>query len=208
MNFDRRKMRVETVCRVLLFLFSGYLNSFSKVFIENLSNLAHDHRTEIGFLTFDSRIHYYELNEQNKLRIFVHADFENSEDFLPVPKGIFLNFFANRRALENFLNELPKIYASNREKDSALGVALQAAKKLLSKTGGRLSVFQSRTPNIEPGLLSEKQTDSLRETSPFYKQIALEMVALQISCDLFFFNKNPIDVPTLGSFEHFHSKTI
>ena len=164
----------------------------------------------MGFVTYDSRIHYYDLSDRQNgtFRIMVAPDLDSKpEDFLPMPDGLMVTFFECRSTIETFLNELPKIYENNHETDSALGAALQIAGRLLSQTGGRVTVVQTRIPNLNPGALNEsipsagqtgKEPTTIGPTSDFYKKLSLEYSGIQIACDLFLLNSHHIDLATLS----------
>lgn len=51
------------------------------------------------------------------------------------------------------------------ETQSALGSALQAAFKLLSPTGGRMSVFQTQLPNLGAGALQSREDPNQRASA-------------------------------------------
>jgi len=189
---------------------SGYLQSFCDILLENLNTLPGDARTQIGFITYDSCIHYYDLSDRSNgtFRIMIVPDLDSKpEDFLPLPDGLMVTLTECRSIVETFLNELPKIYQDNHEMDSALGAALQIAGKLLSQTGGRITVVQTRIPNINPGALNEpvgpsgqanKEPTTVAPTSDFYKKLSLEYASAQIACDLFLLNSHYIDLATLS----------
>jgi protein transport protein SEC24 len=129
------------------------------------------------------------------------------EDFLPMPDGLMVTLCECRSTIETFLNELPKIYQDNHETDSALGSALQIAGKLLEQTGGRVTVLQTRIPNLNPGALNEsvsnagntgKEPTTIGPTSDFYKKLSLDYSSVQIACDLFLLNSHHIDFATLS----------
>ena len=129
------------------------------------------------------------------------------EDCLPLPDGLMVTLCENRSIVEIFLKELPKIYQDNHETDSALGSALQVAQKLLQQTGGRVTVIQTRIPNLNPGALHEqvsstgpksKEPTMIAPTSDFYKKLSLDYASLQIACDLFLLNSHHIDLATLS----------
>lgn len=138
----------------------------------------------------------------------IMADLDNKpEDFLPMPDGLMVTLSECRSTIETFLNELPKIYQDNNETDSALGSALQIAGKLLSQTGGRVTVVQTRIPNVNPGALTEaihtagqavKEPTTVGPTSDYYKKLSLDYASMQIACDLFFLNSHHIDLATLS----------
>ncbi|CAF1672983.1 unnamed protein product, partial [Adineta ricciae] len=185
----------------------GYLQSFCEILFENLSSLPGDARTKIGFLTYDSRIHFYDLSDRHNgtFRIMIVPDLENIEskldEVLPVPDGIMVNLSECRTIIESFLDQLPKVYQNNHETDSALGTSLLIAEKLLHQTGGRITVFQTRLPNINPGALNEqtgKEPTVLTPTSDFYKKLSLDYASQQIACDLFLLNSHYIDLTTLS----------
>ena len=171
-----------------------------------------DARTQIGFLTYDSRIHFYDLSDRQNgtFRIMILPDLDNKpEDSLPMPDGLMVTLSECRATVEAFLNELPKIYQDNHDTDSALGAALQIAQKLLDQTGGRVTVLQTRIPNVNPGALNEqintaaqsgKEPATVGPTSDYYKKLSLDYASLQIACDLFLLNSHHIDLATLSEF--------
>ncbi|CAF3954917.1 unnamed protein product [Rotaria sordida] len=186
---------------------TGYLQSFCDILFENLNSLPGDARTQIGFITYDSRIHFYDLSDRQNgtFRIMVAPDIENIEnkldEFLPLPDGLMVTLCDCRTIIETFLNELPKVYQNNHETDSALGTALLIAEKLLHNTGGRITVIQTRIPNINPGGLNEnigKEPTSIGPTSDYYKKLSLDYASQQIACDLFLLNSHYIDLTTLS----------
>ncbi|CAF2797756.1 unnamed protein product [Rotaria sp. Silwood2] len=186
---------------------TGYLQPFCDILFENLSSLPGDARTKIGFISYDSRIHFYDLSDRQNgtFRIMVAPDIENIEnkldEFLPLPDGLMVTLCDCRTIVETFLNELPKVYQNNHETDSALGTALLIAGKLLYNTGGRVTVIQTRIPNINPGALNEnvgKEPTSIGPTTDYYKKISLDYASQQIACDLFLLNSHYIDLTTLS----------
>lgn len=199
----------------LRLLFSGYLQSFCDVLLENLNTLPGDARTQIGFITYDSRIHYYDLSDRQNgsFRVMIMADLDaKPEEFLPMPDGLMVTLSECRSTIEAFLNELPKIYQDNNETDSALGAALQISAKLLGQTGGRVTVVQTRIPNVNPGALTEathtaaKEPTTVGPTSDYYKKLSLDYASMQIACDLFLLNSHHIDLATLSTYHTFFSK--
>jgi protein transport protein SEC24 len=137
-------------------------------------------------------------------------DLDNKpEDFLPMPDGLMVTLCECRSTVETFLTELPKIYENNNETDSALGSALQIAGKLLGQTGGRVTVVQTRIPNLNPGALNEginsgaKEPTTIGPTSDFYKKLSLDYASIQIACDLFLLNSHHIDLATLSMWSFF-----
>lgn len=57
------------------------------------------------------------------------------------------------------------MFTNTRETHSALGPALQAAFKLMSPTGGRVSVFQTQLPSLGAGLLQSREDPNQRSST-------------------------------------------
>lgn len=138
----------------------------------------------------------------------IAPDLENIEtkldEILPLPDSLLVTLSECRTVVEAFLTELPKVYQNNHENDSALGSALLIAGKLLQPTGGRVTVIQTRIPNVNPGALNihvGKEPTVVTPTSDFYKKLALDYASQQIACDLFLLNNQYIDLKTLSMFD-------
>ena len=68
--------------------------------------------------------------------------------FLPSPSDLLVNLNEARGLVHQLLEELPNMFKDTNETFSAVGAALQAAYKLASPTGGRVTVFQHTLPTI------------------------------------------------------------
>ena len=67
--------------------------------------------------------------------------------------------------VQDLLKSLPHIFEKTMETQSALGPALQAAFKLLSPTGGRVSVFQTQLPSMGVGALKSREDPNQRASA-------------------------------------------
>ena len=67
--------------------------------------------------------------------------------------------------VQDLLKSLPTLFEKTMETQSALGSALQAAFKLLSPTGGRMSVFQTQLPNLGVGALQSREDPNQRASA-------------------------------------------
>lgn len=83
--------------------------------------------------------------------------------------GFLFNFlmyyFSILQLVKDLLKSLPALFSQSRETHSALGPALQAAFKLMSPTGGRITVFQTQLPTLGAGKLQSREDPNQRSSS-------------------------------------------
>ena len=142
---------------------TGYLRTFCETLLENLDKIPGDARTQIGFITYNSSLHFYNLSEAlSQPRMMIYADIGDASDSesltLPMPDGLLVNLSENRESVQMFLQALPGLFSPTNpsacvETDSALGTALTAGFQLLKPTGGRITVMQTCLPNMGEGAL-------------------------------------------------------
>ncbi|XP_016307573.1 protein transport protein Sec24B-like isoform X2 [Sinocyclocheilus anshuiensis] len=186
---------------------SGYLNVFCQSLLDNLEKLPGDTRTHIGFVTFDSTVHFYNLQEGlSQPQMLVVSDIDDV--FIPTHDSLLVNLKESKELVKDLLNALPGMFTHTRETQSALGPALQVAYKLMSPTGGRVSVFQTQLPTLGAGLLQSREDPNLRSSTKnvqhlgpatdFYKKLALDCSGQQIGVDLFLLSSQYSDLATLA----------
>ncbi|XP_044157864.1 protein transport protein Sec24B isoform X2 [Bufo gargarizans] len=186
---------------------SGYLQCFSQSLLDNLDKLRGDSRTKIGFITFDSTVHFYNLQEGlSQPQMLIVSDVD--EIFLPTPDGLLVNLHDSLELIKDLLTALPGMFTSTRETHSALGPALQGACKLMSPTGGRISVFQTQLPSVGAGLLQSREDPNQRSSlkgiqhlgpaTDFYKKLALDCSGHQTAVDLFLLSSQYSDLASLA----------
>ncbi|XP_054261293.1 protein transport protein Sec24A-like isoform X2 [Macrosteles quadrilineatus] len=190
---------------------SGYLKIVCATLRSELENIPGDARTSVAFITFDSAVHFYCLMDgQAQPHEMVVVDIDDM--FLPLPENLLVNLHECQDLIKDLLLELPQKYAESYDTHSALGAALQAAYKLLSPTGGRVTVFQSCLPNIGPGALTAREDPAqragdnpphLNPATDFYKKLALDCSGQQIAVDLFLVNSQYLDLATLSGVSRF-----
>ncbi|XP_073676375.1 protein transport protein Sec24B isoform X2 [Garra rufa] len=210
---------------------SGYLNVFCQSLLDNLEKLPGDTRTRIGFVTFDSTVHFYNLQEGlSQPQMLVVSDIDDV--FIPTHDSLLVNLKESKELVKDLLNALPGMFTHARETQSALGPALQAAYKLMSPTGGRVSVFQTQLPTLGAGLLQSREDPNLRSSTKnvqhlgpatdFYKKLALDCSGQQIGVDLFLLSSQYSDLASLAcvskysagsvfyypSFHHIHNTAL
>ncbi|KAG5845471.1 hypothetical protein ANANG_G00139470 [Anguilla anguilla] len=196
---------------------AGYLKVFCQSLLENLDKLPGDTRTRVGFVTFDSTIHFYNLQEGlSQPQMLVVSDIDDV--FIPTPDTLLVNLKESKELVKDLLNALPAMFSHTRETHSALGPALQAAYKLMSPTGGRVSVFQTQLPTLGAGLLQSREDPNQRSSTKgvqhlgpatdFYKKLALDCSGQQIAVDLFLLSSQYSDLASLACMSKYSAGSI
>ncbi|XP_030649076.1 protein transport protein Sec24A isoform X2 [Chanos chanos] len=196
---------------------TGYIDVLCQSLLENLNSLPGDARTKIGFITFDSNIHFYNLQEGlSQPQMLIVSDIEDV--FLPTPDSLLVNLNECKELVQDLLKSLPQMFSKTMETQSALGPALQAAFKLMSPTGGRVSVFQSQLPTVGMGALkpredpnqraSAKDVPHLSPATDFYKKLALDCSGQQVAVDLFLLSAQYCDLASLGGISRYSAGSI
>ncbi|KAL7302521.1 hypothetical protein TKK_0005162 [Trichogramma kaykai] len=185
---------------------SGYLTVVCRILQEEMSNLPGDSRTQIGIIGVNSAVHFFGMPEnvsQPHHMIMLDVD----EVFLPCPDNLLVNLRERADLVKDLLALLPSMFSDGYDTDCALGAALQAAYKLASPTGGRVTVFQVCLPNVGPGCLkprenpatrTQKDVPNLNPATDFYKRFALDCSGQQIAVDLFMLNCQYTDLASLS----------
>ncbi|XP_075854322.1 protein transport protein Sec24B isoform X2 [Microcebus murinus] len=196
---------------------AGYLTILCHSLLENLDKLPGDSRTRIGFMTFDSTIHFYNLQEGlSQPQMLIVSDIDDV--FLPTPDSLLVNLYESKELIKDLLNALPNMFTNTRETHSALGPALQAAFKLMSPTGGRVSVFQTQLPSLGAGLLQSREDPNQRSSTKvvqhlgpatdFYKKLALDCSGQQTAVDLFLLSSQYSDLASLACMSKYSAGCI
>ncbi|XP_040978190.1 protein transport protein Sec24B isoform X5 [Aquila chrysaetos chrysaetos] len=196
---------------------AGYLTIVCQSLLENLDKLPGDSRTRIGFITFDSTVQFYNLQEGlSQPQMLIVSDID--EIFLPTPDSLLVNLHESKELIKDLLNALPNMFTNTRETHSALGPALQAAFKLMSPTGGRISVFQTQLPSLGAGLLHSREDPNQRSSTKvvqhlgpatdFYKKLALDCSGQQTAVDLFLLSSQYSDLASLACMSKYSAGCI
>lgn len=188
---------------------TGYLEIVCDRILNKImvNDIPGDSRTNIGFITYDSAVHFYQIsnNDGGQPKQLVVSDI--TDIFLPLPDGLMVNLEENKSAVKDLLTSLPNLYKESYNTGCALGAALQAAFKILAPRGGRVTVFQACLPNCGPGSLQPRDDgnahtgDRVQHMTPstdYYKKLALECSAEQIAVDLFFISSQYLDIATIS----------
>jgi protein transport protein SEC24 len=197
---------------------SGMLQSAANAIKASLDDLPGRGRTKVGFITFDSSVHYYNLgSDLSQPQMLVVSDLK--ELFVPLPDNLLVNLVDSRTVIDSFLESLPEMFAKNPVvSQSCLGPALKAAFTVMKQIGGKMSVFQSIMPNLGDGALKPRENQGLMGTPnevkllksevPWYKDTAIEFSRQQISVDMFLFPYQYMDLAALGELPKLTSGTM
>ncbi|CAM9134252.1 unnamed protein product, partial [Ectocarpus fasciculatus] len=186
---------------------SGMLESCVNSIKESLDNLPGLPRTQIGFITFDSSIHFYNLKSSLKApQMLVVSDI--SDVILPSPEDLLVNLQDSREIVEQLLDSLPTMFKSSEAVGSCTGPALLAAKRVIQHVGGKLLLFQTCLPNTGEGTLkprdnprllgTDKEHSLLVAEDQWYKSNGIDFSRLQIAVDTFLFANQYTDLATLA----------
>ena len=169
-------------------------------------------RTQIGFITFDSAVHFYNL-KSSLTSAQMHVVSDITDLFLPIPDDLLVNLPESLNVVEALLDSLPDMFANTRNVESAMGPAVEAAYKVMRHIGGKMIVMQSSLPSQGAGRLRHRENPKmlggdlehtlLAPGSPYYKNIALEFSKQQISVDMFLACKTYTDVATLSQLSRY-----
>lgn len=192
---------------------SSVRNGMLKVAVEtiksSLDKLPGFPRTQIGFLTFDSALHFYNLKSSlTQPQMMVVADLD--DPFVPLPDDLLVNLSDSRHVVEALLDSLPSMFEENTNIESAFGPALKAAFMVMSQLGGKLLIFQSTLPSLGVGRLklrgddpriygTDKEHTVRIAEDPFYKQMAADLTKYQIGVNLYAFSDRYTDIASLGT---------
>ncbi|KAE8010366.1 hypothetical protein FH972_006741 [Carpinus fangiana] len=188
---------------------SGMIEVVAQTIRSCLDELPGYPRTQIGFATFDSAIHFYNMKSSlAQPQMMVVSDLDDI--FLPLPDDLLVNLSESRSVVETFLDSLPSMFQDNVNVESAFGPALKAAFMVMSQLGGKLLIFQNTLPSLGVGRL-KLRGDDLRvygtdkeqmlrlPEDPFYKQMAAELTKYQIAVNVYAFSDKYTDIASLGT---------
>jgi protein transport protein SEC24 len=197
---------------------SGMVATAARTILSSLDSIPnYDNRTKIGFITYDSTLHFYNLNSSlTEPQMLVVSDIDDI--FIPAPDDLLVNLSESRAVIENFLNKLGNMHKNTQNVSSALPAALTAANKVIGSIGGKIAVFQSNLPNCGKNSLKKREDPTLYNTSKestllqpadhWYKDFALDCSKKQICVDAFIFSGQYTDVATISALPRFTGGSV
>ncbi|KAG2695881.1 hypothetical protein I3843_07G033700 [Carya illinoinensis] len=188
---------------------SGMIEIVAQTIRSCLDELPGFPRTQIGFATFDSAIHFYNMKSSlTQPQMMVVSDLDDI--FVPLPDDLLVNLSESRSVVEAFLDSLPSMFNDNANVESAFGPALKAAFMVMNQLGGKLLIFQNTLPSLGVGRLklrgddlrvygTDKENMLRLPEDPFYKQMAAELTKYQISVNVYALSDKYTDIASLGT---------
>lgn len=139
---------------------SGMIQSAVNAIKESLDQLPGTPRTQIGFITFDAHIHFYNLKSSlASPQMLVVSDV--FDVILPSPEDLLVNLQDSRTVVDALLDALPSMFKGTTAVNTCTGPALLAAKRVIQHLGGKLLLFQSSLPSIGEGSLKMRENPRL-----------------------------------------------
>ncbi|XP_050216499.1 protein transport protein SEC24 A [Mercurialis annua] len=188
---------------------SGMVEIVAQTIKSCLDDLPGFPRTQIGFITYDSTIHFYNMKSSlTQPQMMVISDLDDI--FVPLPDDLLVNLSESRSVVEAFVDSLPSMFNDNVNVESAFGPALKAAFMVMNQLGGKLLVFQNTMPSLGVGRLKLRGDDlrvygtdkeyALRvPEDPFYKQMAADFTKYQIGVNIYAFSDKYTDIASIGT---------
>ncbi|CAO3702563.1 unnamed protein product [Rhizopus stolonifer] len=183
---------------------TGMVSVVADAIKESLDKIPNeDGRAQVAFITADNAIGFYKLVGQPEILVVG----ELNDIYLPrMASDLIVNLVEARNMIETLLNKMKLMHNQSQQPFNCLGSALQAARKLLSPTGGKIICFQASLPNGGEGLITPKpdnnksvlDTPLTTVSSPFYRTFAGECTKSQVCVDMFIFGNQFSDLATLN----------
>jgi protein transport protein SEC24 len=181
--FDVSKSAVDT----------GYLSIATASILKAIEGdaIPGGDRANVGFLTFDDKVHYYNLKSTLKQpQMIVNTD--DDPDFLPIPEDLMVNLADSKDLVMELLNQLPVMFQDSSEYETNLEHVTKSIAILTKVTGAKVMLFQSAPisakfpqlqPTQKPGV--KDRPELIKSTSAIFKNFAVELSHYYVSIDQF-----------------------
>ena len=160
-------------------------------------------RTQFGIITFDARIHIYNLRASLKSPQMIVLTDPTDPDF-PIPDELLVNIEESKDQVFALLDSLPNMFQNSTQHGSTLCLALDLAFKIVKPVGGRLFVFQASDALInEPQFARKPETQAdgkqyLVPSTPHFRNLSNEMQHQFINVSIFVFQQKYKNLVNLG----------
>uniref|UniRef100_A0A0N5CDD9 Protein transport protein Sec24D n=1 Tax=Strongyloides papillosus TaxID=174720 RepID=A0A0N5CDD9_STREA len=194
---------------------SGLVKLFCMNFKRLLSKLPKETYQEkstikIGFVTYDSTLHFYNLSSQSKKPEMAIVN-DLDDIFIPFVDGLLVDASEAEESISRILDEIPKLFNESKTTNTCLGPVIQAGLHALKITNrnGKLFVFNTSLPMLEaPGKLvlregkkllgSEEEKNVLSPNGDFYNKLGEDCTKNGVFVDLFLFPNSYTDIASLS----------
>jgi len=183
---------------------SGMLRCAAATLLHTLDRLPGGERTQIGLITYDNTLQFYNLAASSPTMLTVS---EIDEVFLPLPEDLLANVHERKEQLVALFEKLATMHQDSQGVEVALGPALKAGYQLIQHIGGKMHVFNATRPSVGEAKLRNREGDQKRDAKgpsllqpdvDFYKTMAVDCTKQQVSVDLWNFSGAYADLATLG----------
>ncbi|KAH3762193.1 transport protein Sec24 [Pelomyxa schiedti] len=170
---------------------SGMFATCVKTISTFVDNYRGNVRTQIGFITFNNTVHFYNLKASlSQPQMLVVPDIETITP--PLPDELLVNLSEHAVCVKQLLEKLPRMFTSSKQVGCAFGPAVLSAFNVIKAVGGKVLAFISGLPSHGEGKLKSRESSNTGNDVPtpasgvdFYKDLALECSRHQVSLDLF-----------------------
>jgi protein transport protein SEC24 len=164
-------------------------------------------RTQVGIMTYDSTIHFYNLSPNlSQPQMIVVSDL--SDIFLPLPEEILANLQDSEQALLQLLDSLPGCFRNTKTTESCLHSAVEAASLAMKHIGGKIVACVSTIPTLGACQLksnrdnrallnTDREHELLKPINDVSRERAIEYTKHQIAVDLFVCASNFVDLASM-----------
>ncbi|KAL6046314.1 Protein transport protein Sec24C [Balamuthia mandrillaris] len=183
------------------------LDCFVRAIKHILQSLPEDSEAKVGFITFDTTVHFYNLKsvlEQPKMLVVPDV----TDMFVPLVEGLLVKYNESKDIIDTFLARLPSMFSNTTINESVFGSALEAASMALEETGGKVLIFQCSLPVAGNGRLkkrddpkligTDKESALYKPQGSYYTELGVKCAEKQVSVDTFLFSASFVDTATIG----------
>ena len=174
-----------------------------------LDSLPGAERTQVGILTYDSNVHFYNMRaDQTSPQMLVIPDAQHP--YLPQPEDLLVNLQECRHQVDAALDVIAKAFGKTQDVEGSISGAIQAAYLVMQHVGGKMVCFQSSVPTLGEGKLrpkedlasynTEREYKLRKAEDPFFKRFGGECNRIQMSIDIFCCPPKFTDVASLSVF--------
>ncbi|EGC34988.1 hypothetical protein DICPUDRAFT_4830, partial [Dictyostelium purpureum] len=173
------------------------IDSIKKILNEQYDNVPQ----RIGIITYDTEVHFWSFKPTYtypQMKVLTHENV-----FVPIDEkdsGFLVDYRQSKHLMDFFFANYKTFFKrpAAMQAPFAFGAAVQAASMALEKTGGRVFTFNTVLPKGQPGAIPKRTERSVQPSpsSSFYKMVAQDCVAKNVSIDLFVIPMEICDVPS------------